>query len=91
MFIRRFCRKFVPVLCEEPKCLGDQMQFEKVDVESLKLGDNAKVSKTVTRLVEADSRQFIDRQESESEETTGKDFLATDLENGQIFDNLDDD
>ena len=93
MFIRRFCGKFVPVLCEEPKCLGDQMQFEKVDVESLKLGDNAKVSKTVTRMVEPDFRlaQFIDRQESESEETTGKDFLATDLENCQKFNEEDDD
>ena len=63
------------------------MQFKKVNVESLKLGDNAKVSKTFTRQVESDSRlaQFIDRQESGSEETTGKDFLAVALENCQKF------
>ena len=43
--------------------------------------------KTFTRQVESDSRlaQFIDSQDSESEKNTGKDFLATALENCQKF------
>jgi len=64
------------------------MQFKKVNFESLKLGDDANVSKSYTRQVEADSRltSFIGNKplcESEqSDETESKEDFETFISKG---------
>lgn len=71
------------------------MQFKKVNFESMRLGEDAKVSPTYIRLVEEDSRlaQLIKKPSEEDQlgiipeapKSSQKDFLATALENCQMF------
>lgn len=71
------------------------MQFKKLNSESMKLGEDAKVSTTYIRVVEKDSRlaQLIKKQSEEEQpgiipgvpKSSQKDFLATALENCQMF------
>lgn len=70
------------------------MHFKRVNYKKLKLTDKSKVSKSYIRLVEKGTRlaHWAEQEKtnaskatSASEETAGKDFLATALENCQKF------